>query len=132
MLSVPLSAARPQSWWAGVYLVFFLGLVCMPGRPQGSTPGVDRQSIIDFLNQSIVWHRQVDAQQQSANEPSDALFVNQSRSLADQAIRFSFDFAHARAQTLPDAGTAVSSSEAGATPDTVSRHQSLVAAAAKA
>jgi small-conductance mechanosensitive channel len=56
--------------------------------------------IISFLNQTIVWSRQITAEQQLVSEPSDALFLNDSRQVADQAVKLAFDFARARAQAL--------------------------------
>jgi small-conductance mechanosensitive channel len=56
--------------------------------------------IISFLNQTIVWSRQITAEQQLVNEPSDALFLNDSRQVADQVVKLAFDFARARAQAL--------------------------------
>jgi small-conductance mechanosensitive channel len=52
------------------------------------------------LNQSVVWHRELTAQQQLVSEPADVLFLRDNRQLADQIVRLSFDFARARAQAL--------------------------------
>jgi hypothetical protein len=60
----------------------------------------ESQSIIAFLNQTIVWYRQLTVQEQLATDPSDVLFLNDNRTLADQIVRQSFDFARARAQGL--------------------------------
>ena len=64
------------------------------------------QDVISFLNQTIVWYQQLTGQQQLVREPSDLLFLNDNRQIADQVSRLSFDFARARAQVLgaPDAG----------------------------
>jgi small-conductance mechanosensitive channel len=40
------------------------------------------------------------AEQQLVSEPSDALFLNDSRQIADQVVRLGFEFARARAQAL--------------------------------
>jgi small-conductance mechanosensitive channel len=64
----------------------------------GQASGAD--DIISFLNQTIVWSRQITAEQQLVNEPSDALFLNDSRQVADQVVKLAFDFARARAQAL--------------------------------
>jgi small-conductance mechanosensitive channel len=58
------------------------------------------EDIISFLNQTIVWSRQLTAEQQLVNEPSDALFLNDSRQVGDQVVKLAFDFARARAQAL--------------------------------
>jgi len=58
------------------------------------------EDIISFLNQTIVWSRQLTAEQQLVNEPSDALFLNDSRQLADRVVKLAFDYARARAQAM--------------------------------
>jgi len=45
------------------------------------------EDIIPFLNQTIVWSRQLTAEQQLVSEPSDALFLNDSRQVADQVVK---------------------------------------------
>ncbi len=62
--------------------------------PQGSP------DIISFLNQTIVWYQQLADQQQLVKEPSDLLFLNDNRQIADQVSRLAFDFARARAQAI--------------------------------
>ena len=63
-------------------------------------PASEPQSIITFLNQSIVWYQQQTSLQQLANQPSDVIFLNDSRQQADEVVQLSFDFARARAQAL--------------------------------
>ena len=58
------------------------------------------EDIISFLNQTIVWSRQLTAEQQLVSEPSDVLFLNDSRQVADQVVKLAFEFARARAQAL--------------------------------
>lgn len=58
------------------------------------------EEIIPFLNQTIVWYRQITLQQQLATEPSDVLFLNDNRQIADQVVQLSFAFARARVQSL--------------------------------
>src|SRR5690242_1528098 len=66
---------------------------------QETAPGGADQ-IIPFLNQTIVWSRQLAVQQQLVSEPSDALFLNDNRQIADQVAKLAFDFARARAQAM--------------------------------
>lgn len=88
------------------------------------------QQLISFLNQSVVWYRQLTLQQQLATEPSDVLFLNDNRQLGDQIVALSFDFARARAQAI------LAQSNGAATPDsgaaTSSRYQNLATLAAQA
>ncbi len=67
--------------------------------PSAAMPG-NGEEIIPFLNQTIVWYRQLTIQQQLATEPSDVLFFNDNRQIADQVVRLALDFGRARAQAL--------------------------------
>jgi small-conductance mechanosensitive channel len=116
--------------------VFFLCLV--PVRAQfdpngsgassatGNDAGAD--DIIPFLNRTIVWSRQLGAQQQVVSEPSDALFLNDSRQIADQVVRQAFDFAHARAQAL----ASQTGPPTGTPSQATSQYQRLIDSAARA
>src|SRR5579872_908838 len=39
----------------------------------------DAPSVIAYLNQTIVWYRQLTVQQEVASEPGDVIFLNQNR-----------------------------------------------------
>lgn len=85
------------------------------------------EDIVSFLNQTIVWSRQLTAEQQLVSEPSDALFLNDSRQLADQVVKLAFDYARARAQALASQ-TAHGTNSSQAT----SQYQRLIDSANKA
>ena len=93
--------------------------------PAAESPG----DIISFLNQTIVWSRQLTAEQQLVNEPSDALFLNDSRQLANQVVRLAFDYARARAQALANQGGEGGTSQSQTAP---SQYQRLIDSANKA
>jgi flagellar hook-basal body complex protein FliE len=93
----------------GPFLIIWVMLVVLAAVPShtqsDSNPPSGRAAesaddIIPFLNQTIVWSRQLSVQQQLVNEPSDALFMNDCRQIADQVVHQAFDFARARAQAL--------------------------------
>src|SRR5438270_10380450 len=84
------------------------------------------EDIISFLNQTIVWSRQLTAEQQLVNEPSDVLFLNDSRQVADQVVKLAFDFARARAQAL------ASQTDTANQPQATSQYQRLIDSATKA
>ena len=85
------------------------------------------EDIVSFLNQTIVWSRQLTAEQQLVSEPSDALFLNDSRQVADQVVKLAFDFARARAQAMASqTDSAASRSQA------TSQYQRLIDSATKA
>ncbi|HEX7288468.1 MAG TPA: hypothetical protein VF532_19950 [Candidatus Angelobacter sp.] len=94
--------------------------------PAGSTGG--SEEIIPFLNRNILWHQQLALQQQLATEPSDVLFLNDNRQVADQAVRLAFEFARARAQAL----SAPASTTSSAANSPGGQYQRLAEAAAKA
>ena len=85
------------------------------------------EEIISFLNQTIVWSRQLTAEEQLVNEPSDALFLNDSRQLADRIVKLAFEYARAQAQALSSqTGNTANSSQAQ------SQYQRLIDSANKA
>jgi small-conductance mechanosensitive channel len=88
--------------------IFLLGGILTRAQVDNAAPQKDvsavqpasAEDIISFLNQTIVWSRQLTAEQQLVNEPSDALFLNDSRQVADHIVKLAFDYARARAQAL--------------------------------
>ncbi len=110
-------------------LVLLLAIFASFALPQSGEKTNQPQDIIVFLNQTIVWYRQLMLQQQLAREPSDVMFLNDNRELADQVLRLSFDFARAQAKLLSatDTGNQGQSAAVGA----ASQYYSLVQAAAK-
>lgn len=94
------------------------------GKP--SSPNADE--ILSYLNQTIVWSGQLATQQQLVNEPSDAVFLNDNRQVADEVVRLAFDFARARAQALAGQTTA----SASGTQTAASQYQRLIDSANQA
>jgi len=92
------------------------------------TTAANGEEIIPFLNQTIQWYRQITLQQQLATEPSDVLFLNDNRQIADQVVRLSFDYARSRAQALSNEAPAGTSGQGGQ----ASQYQRLADAANKA
>lgn len=76
--------------------------LCTSAQAPAKLP--DGQRVIDYLNQSIDWHRQIIVEEQVATDPSDVLFVNDNRQTANSILRLSFDFARADAQLLDAQG----------------------------
>lgn len=109
-----------------------LPLAILPTGAQNAqnnnAPPDNGENIIPFLNQTIVWSRQLAAQQQLVSEPSDALFLNDNRQVADQVVKLGFDFARARAQALAAQSATASTTQAQAP----SQYQRLADSANKA
>jgi len=89
--------------------------------------GSGAEDIVPFLNQTIVWSRQLSAEQQLVGEPSDALFLHDGRQVADQIVRLAFDFARARAQAL-----ASQTDQSAVRAQAASQYQRLIDSATKA
>src|ERR1700693_1446770 len=69
-----------------------------------STNTRDSSRIIQFLDQTIDWYRQLAVQQQIATEPDDLVAVYDNRQIADQVVRLAFDFARVEADSLTKQG----------------------------
>jgi Mechanosensitive ion channel len=86
------------------------------------TAGARPTGIIDFLEQTITWYRQLAAEQQVATEPNDVTVVRDNQQIANQVVQLAFEFA--RAQTVLTARPAGSSQASGESPDS-SQYQAL-------
>jgi len=86
----------------------------------------DRSDILQFLDQTINWYRQIDVERQIATEPDDVIAVNDDRPLADQIVRSAFDFARAEA----DFAQSSTKPNPAQNPE-AARYQSLLQLAAK-
>jgi hypothetical protein len=123
----------PNARSTGLLHVFLRAIAIIIVLPLGTFPQTGREAtspgeeVIPFLNQTVVWHRQLIAQQQLVSENSDILFLNDNRQLADQVVRLSFDFARARAQALSSQGSSPSLAVSVS-----SQYQQLAERAAKA
>jgi small-conductance mechanosensitive channel len=80
--------------------VLLLTLVPSWSQTEPNSSPASGDNIVRFLNQTVVWYRQLTAEQNLVSEDSDLLFWNDHRQIADQVVRLSFDFARARAQVL--------------------------------
>jgi small-conductance mechanosensitive channel len=109
----------------------------MAGRAQtnavqsdaGKTTAPNADEILGFLNQTIEWSGQLATQQQLVSEPSDAVFLNDSRQISNQIVGLAFDFARARAQALASQANAGATGQSQAAP---SQYQRLIDSANKA
>jgi small-conductance mechanosensitive channel len=81
---------------AGLLLMFAAVTALPADAPATSRP----EDILGFLNQTIVWYRLLNSQEQLVNQPSDAVFLSDSRQIAEQVVRLSFEFARTESQQL--------------------------------
>jgi chromosome segregation ATPase len=75
-------------------------LLCAGTLPADAPATGSPDSIIAFLNQTILWYRQFTGLEQLVNEPSDGVFLNDNRQIAQQVVRLSFEFARAQTQRM--------------------------------
>lgn len=84
---------------AGWFLLVVAFFVLRCHSSYGSTAApLDQQQIIQFLNKTISWNQHMTAELPAKTSPGDVIFLSNERSLANQVIQLSFDFAHAAAQ----------------------------------
>jgi len=84
----------------------------MRGRSQDqSTSTRDPARVVSFLNQTITWYHQQAAQQVS--DANDTVFVSSNRQIADQVVRFAFQFARAEAEATPGQAGAAAQQASG-------------------
>jgi small-conductance mechanosensitive channel len=102
-----------------------LAIFCVGVSTSQNPAPPDRSDILQFLDQTINWYRQIDVERQIATEPNDVIAVNDDRSLADQVVRCAFDFARAAADL------AVSTKSNQAQNPELARYQSLLQLAEK-
>lgn len=91
-----------------VIIIMILPLASTFPQSASEASSAPEEEIVPFLNQTVVWYRQLTAQQQLVSEGSEILFFNDNRQVADQVVRLSFDFARARAQALSSQGGSLS------------------------
>jgi small-conductance mechanosensitive channel len=92
-----------------VALILALPLTSAFSQPATETSSPSGEEVLSFLGKTVVWYRQLSAQQQMVTGSSDVLLLNDNRQVAGQIVQLSFDFARARAQALSNQGnTAVS------------------------
>jgi small-conductance mechanosensitive channel len=73
---------------------------CTSMAQEPATAPDETTAVLRFLTQTISWYRSVLLQQQMAADASDMVFAENSRSIALQVLRLSFDFGRADAALL--------------------------------
>ena len=99
----------------------------MAGVSDPPTASARPSGIIDFLEQTIAWYRQLAVEHQLATEPNDVTVVRDNQQIADQVVQLAFEFA--RAQTVLTGKPAGVNQTAGESPDS-SQYQALARMAA--
>jgi small-conductance mechanosensitive channel len=73
-----------------------------------AAPNADLKSagLLQYLNQTIGWYRQLDLQRQMATEPEEGMVVNENEQIANQVVSLAFDFARVQADAIEKAAAA--------------------------
>jgi small-conductance mechanosensitive channel len=103
--------------------------IAVPSTPSGQ---LDRDAILHHLNEVITWYRDVTSKIKPAGLPSDAIYQDNTRSLAVEAVRLAFQSARAEAAIITALdkanGASTDSSQANGQP---TQQQNLAQTAAK-
>src|SRR3569832_840327 len=78
------------------FLVIFATAQSAQQQPDEAT------AILRCLNQTVSWYRSVLLQQQMASDAADLVFAENSRSIALQTLRLTFDFGHSASALLQE------------------------------
>ncbi len=106
----------------GCFLLLGTVAVVLADDAAGGPPDV-----ITFLNQTLLWYRQLGTEQALANQPSDVIFLNDNRQMADEIVQLSFEFARSRAQALaPANGAGAAQANSDSASGGSSRYQSIL------
>jgi small-conductance mechanosensitive channel len=86
-------------WRSTVLLLLFTVTVFPAACPQENAPATSNaQSVLQFLDQTIVWYRHIAIEREAATTPSDVFFANDDAQIGDQIVSLSFEFARADEQ----------------------------------
>ncbi len=69
-----------------------------PAKTTAIAAPVDAARVVQFLDQTIAWYRQLGAQQQLVSDANDDVYVSADRQLANEVVRLAFQFARTQAE----------------------------------
>jgi small-conductance mechanosensitive channel len=114
------------------FLGALLVVVTLVATAQQAPSSPDEATVVlRYLTQTVSWYRSVLLQQQMAADAADVVFAENSRSIALQVLRLSFEFGHADA-TLLQAEARRSSGEQPSAPDASQQSKNLTQLVASA
>jgi small-conductance mechanosensitive channel len=136
-ISVPEPPRRPRRiahWTLLVLAAFFVitAATVPPSRsqtPQSAPPAnppaqLDRDAILHHLNAIITWYRDVTTKIKPVGLPSDAIYQDNTRNLASEAVRLAFQSARAEAAIITAMSKTDKSGKSGANTPGASSPQS--------
>ena len=106
--------------WIGVALLTAIGL--MRTVSAQAPPRLSRDAVLNHLNAAITWYRDSTNKVHAVGLPSDAIYEDNARNLAGEAVRLAFQSARAEA-ALIDAGSKDQSPSESSKPSQQDFHQ---------
>ena len=85
--------------------------VALPGHTTQNPPSLARDAVLNHLNIAITWYRDVTAKVQGVGLPSDAIYEDNARDIAAEAVRLAFQSARAEAALIDSGGKSSNSSQ---------------------
>jgi small-conductance mechanosensitive channel len=98
---------------AGILLALTLQVLRVQSQ-DNTQPQLDRDAILHHLNAVITWYRDAISKVKSVGLPSDAIYQENARSLAAQAVQLAFQSARAEADIISAADKAADKTKANA------------------
>jgi small-conductance mechanosensitive channel len=90
--------------------------VALPGYTAQNPPSLARDAVLNHLNAAITWYRDVTAKVQGVGLPSDAIYEDNARDIAAEAVRLAFQSARAEAALIDSGGKNSNASQNTANP----------------
>jgi small-conductance mechanosensitive channel len=84
-----------RTWLSAATLYIFLTI--FQSLPAQDVPGLSRDTVLGHLNSVITWYRDTQSEVQAVGLPSDAIYEDGTRNLADEVVRLAFQSARAEA-----------------------------------
>jgi len=95
----------------------FLGVLSVGFALAENIPGLRPADVIQFVRKTSDWYRQVQLDQQIADEPVDLTFLPEQQRMADEIVRWSFEFARQTAPLVENESPSNQLQKAGTTLD---------------
>jgi len=115
---------------AGIALLA-IGAQTLRGQADGQVTQLDRDAILHHLNAVITWYRDATTKIKSVGLPSDAIYQDNARDLAAEAVRLAFQSARAEANIIAANTKTASATPAAPSGTPPTQQQNLSQTAAK-
>jgi small-conductance mechanosensitive channel len=95
-----------------------------PAQSTNAVATVDAARVVQFLDQTIAWYRQLGTQRQLVSDANDAVYVSADSQMTNEVVRLAFQFARTQAEAARAAAVPAqqvsgqTTSEQGAAPST--------------